>query len=883
MAQNLAELGRLAEQQDRAYNGLVIRLLDTEYDFPEITDVLGHTYPAQKVPIPGTMLPIRYEIEDQYKPYDFEAPPVRVSLQPPVGATYPALELDCPTRRFRYWPRPVRPGRVCCGLVSARGGQTVPPEYRAKVRQLGNSSALARDRIEFHSFAEVDFAGMADAEAVEQRAMATMPGTLRIRQAVDPTKPLPYGFRLGTAGVMPTGIPRGPGLGGLGTWSGIHSDAGSDTEETSTEFVNDDARGIPRPRAVSVTDSRRLNQFLGEKFVMAANLYDGVVYYKTPSGEEKRLTPEEYMVRYQGNSGSCRNAQGVVEEGQWFLAFVPPHNLMADPIIDPSGELYPRMRVENSERRIARVFVPNSVLNEPVYRPHTFQVPSRARMLRAPEGDYPAVIVQAPGVWARFWYPAKLNQKVITEWAGMVLLPEKDRLELVSVHQPAELLVDENYQPVFGPLPERFPDPVPPPPLSDFRDPANGRMAPNKTIGMRRESDDPNESGTIYTVHFPPFLGRYHGQLVGGSVSYPHQFIVIKYPPKTIFIKDCELGPTYKPYPISTDIVSYKLRGVFPKKQRPQGPDGQPIKCLPDVTVNQPSQKYLYYFVPSFRGLRDRMDQEELRRLTIAGEYGARVRPAGKDLFDDNQYEQGIPERIDERDGTWFKIDFPNYGIVTTDWLVDRKGRRLDKYPKQRVLISPEPMLVRIPLTKNYMAWKIEPDDVTITLFTGDGKETEDVLFAPSLYDFYPPPRKESINTMVALVMSRQAAPDMRTLIDHGRGAKTLPEPRVGDTEPEIGLLGPLEPGEEEPFPPFAGMGSDQGQSSDDSSCDPGAQSAMHATQQNLTEIDVSNSGPESNTADQPRDRSQSAPAELEPDRRRLFAGHTPPPKRRQD
>ncbi|KAI1296578.1 hypothetical protein HDE_04975 [Halotydeus destructor] len=192
-------------------------------------------------------------------------------------------------------------------------------------------------------------------------------------------------------------------------------------------------------------------------------------------------------------------------------------------------------------------------------------------------------------------------------------------------------------------------------------------------------------------------------------------------------------------------------------------------------------------------------DPEKPQRPPLGGGIG-HIREA-----DEKAYDNGIAETINERDGHWYRVSFPPYAQAIYPNFADRLGNKFDHFPQQLVPVNVPQKLVWIPTSKRYMAWKIYPDDVKVQLLTSDGQHTIEATLAPHSFDYYPRPQaSQGVHSLVDYEMCRLPL-SLRVLRDSGRGAATVPDPSVSDVYPEIGLLGPLEPGQDEPIPPFSG------------------------------------------------------------------------------
>ncbi|KAI1296580.1 hypothetical protein HDE_04977 [Halotydeus destructor] len=562
--------------------------------------------------------------------------------------------------------------------------------------------------------------------------------------------------------------------------------------------------------------------------VDARQLYEG--HYEEVAGYREQYpdpnvvvphrvyTADSYMLRYQGNDGFCKLDSGEMEKGKWYLAFIPPHRFEPRKILDPHGKLRTLPQVHRDQEQLMRIFVPERLHRYPMYRPFTFQVPRSFEIVARESVSelIPPVIAQVPGAW----------------W-GNVLAPEEDRIELVSVNRPPELAPDQNNQPTFLSVPEQVQDPVEAPrepQLTKFT-----RMAPNYEYGVRVESPNPRRRGTRYRVHFPPHLICVQPTI--GNRQYPKQLVMVQYPPQNIFLADGDEWVTnYRnTIPLHTSPIQVAIRGTFEKKFRPKGPDGTTIDRYPDTHITLPGRLFRYLFCPMAPDLIRRLPEVELQQKRayqfmyrgppsgyivgqrlppVAQPDGSVVQPPCQPLPDGvgwieeaqlNRYETGLrSESTAERAlGTWFTSCPMSRSFTPVSGT--GRGAPLPTIRYKGVTINVPLKLYRVPATKKYMAWKVYPDDVKVYLYTGAGDETEEVTITPDSFDFYPiKGEKQKVVGDVDKHMSKLPVL-LRALRDPGRGPRALPDPRVSDFEPEVGIHGPLQPGEEEPFPPFAG------------------------------------------------------------------------------
>ncbi|KAI1296581.1 hypothetical protein HDE_04976 [Halotydeus destructor] len=790
------------------------------YNCPPFTDQIGQDYPGQQLAANGGEIAIVVRPAQQYAPTIIEVPQVVVHAQPPPGARYPACMTLAPCRVFRYWQPLER-------------GQYIRPEYQAHVASLARVGYEDLRRLEFIRWQEHPYV-TPDVEAIERGMIPTERGQLFNDGAPDPEAGH-YGYQVGSSGTRQDGGAR-VALGLLGMGS-VEPTESVPKRKPPREMIPILATANPDDQRVillSPRDADRLKGFLDQNttIIKAEELYKGhyeeVAGYREADPEAAEVphrvyTPEEYMLRYQGNDGSCRMADGTLEQGQWYLAFIPPHIYRPQKVVDSNGHIRSIQLINNFVERMVRIFVPNRVLKYPMYRPFTFQVPPFPQFARKADvaNNVEPVIVQVPGVWARFWFPAQLNQKVIQTWWGNILVPEEDRVELVSVNKPPELAASQDHQPTFLGQPQPMLQPVVPLP-----EPQCNRRAPNLEFGLRVESRDPSRSGTYYKVHFTPYLMWIHPTINGNQ--YPAQFVNLQYPPQIIFIADNDRDiVNYRHVKVvATQPIRVPVRGTFNKSARPTGPDGKEVKAYPDSSVVLPGRNFEYIFMPFTQGIIQRLREGEheymagikfydrvhfvgpMAGLLVDAKEPPEPLPGGVGILrtiPDGLYEKGTPETINERDGHWYRVSFPPYTQAIYPGFVDRLGNKFDQYPQQLVPVNVPQKLVWIPAAKKYMAWKIYPDDVKVQMLTGDGQHTEEVNFAPHSFDFYPCQQEgQRITSNVDYEMCRLPL-SLRVLRDSGRGDPTVPDPVVSDIDPEIGLLGPLEPGQDEPIPPFAG------------------------------------------------------------------------------
>ncbi|KAI1296579.1 hypothetical protein HDE_04974 [Halotydeus destructor] len=880
----------MAAKEDVVYE-IDIIIPPMTYDCPAFTDNINQSYPRQNIVTRDSQVTVVIRSGPHYAPTMLEAPQLDVKAQPPPGAGYPACRTVTPSAIYRYWQ-------------PSDEGQVVKPEHQAHLDSLGEVAYDDPSRLEFVKWLEHPNITPSLSE-IEEGMDKTEPGFLLFPSPPDPDN-LPYGYRLGSGGSRQIGGPRiSKGLHGLGS---------EEVTETipkrapPTQMVSIPRRANPadqRAIALAPRDAERLKALLDKNatIVRAEELYNG--YYEEVAGYREALpevdevphrvyTAEEYMLRYQGNDGSCKMADGTIEQGQWYLAFVPPHNYKPPNVLDPSGQLRSLDLINNHIERIVRIFIPNRVLSYPMYRPFTFQIPPSPEFaVKAdPENRVAPVVVQVPGVWARFWFPPQLNQKVIRSWWGNILVPEENRVELVSVSKPPELAAGQDHQPTYLGQPAPLVDPVAPPP-----EPQSNRRAPNLELGLRFNSSDPARAGAYYRVHFPPHLIRIHPKISGKK--YPLQYVTLQYPPQIIFIADNsqDILQYQRRKVIQTKPIQVPIRGTFIKRDRPRDPDGREIKAYPDTEITLPGRRYSYLFMPfAQRAIqtlppgehqqiaRTRFYERTTKLGLMEGEkQKERSKPPTTPLKgigflvepDDMEYHKGIPETINERDGHWYRVSFPFYPQVIYPGFADRHGTSFDKYPLQAIPVNMPQQLVWIPVSKRYMAWKIFPNDLKVHMLTeAAGMKTEEVTFAPNSFDFYPMPQgRQGIHNIVEHGMSR-LPPPLRVLRDPGRGVSVVPDPTVSDVDPEIGLLGPLEPGQDEPIAPFAGatwtnlppygpvpVVSDEVFPLREGQPGPSDSRSRYATHQNLSQLMEGpiDSGSESDTESEPtRQRAQS-------------------------
>ncbi|KAI1296584.1 hypothetical protein HDE_04973 [Halotydeus destructor] len=855
-----------------------------KYQFPKFTDKLGQEYPAQQVTLREMYHAEIIRPLKKYLPVPFEVPPTMVTLQPPEGANYPACEVYAPARFYRYFP-------------TVEDGQTMPANYSRHVDRLADYLYNDLKRLDFVFWGSIPEQSHLELEAVEA-AQGNFPETLKRKDGGGPLDgPVAYGYRGASGGSLrKSGEQVSPGFGG--TMKGLKLPPPPPKPAMiRVPDTQEDHRSLPlRP-----FDAERLKGLLAEKkpFALASELFEGALdQLKRP------VSAEEYYWRYQGNDGSCRNNEGKVEDGEWHLALVPPHKYSSRKIIDHNGKLTTRFQMKEEDERVLRVFIPYRYIDEPIYRPFTFQIPPNPAMAEFPDEPLmqPANIVQMPDVWARLWYPPRIHQKVIPAWYGNVLAEENQRVELVSVYKPKELAVTNDYQPDYLPGWVAETDPVPPPPVPDLAEVQ--KIAPRKEMGLPFAALDSALNGTWYRIRFAPFM--YWDEPEVNGLKYPKQLIVVQYPHKDHFIKKTAVARERK-ISIKSDSIQVKVRGTFEKSERPVGPDGQKIKGYPDTTITVEGVLY-DYFIPVDKSA-DLLSGDP---LLLARATGAHDRTQMKELmFEEVRpqvYDSGEEDKVNSRRGRWFKLTFPLYGQVIHPGFVDSKGRKFDQFPVQKVVIDIQPQIIRIPLTMKYMAWKIYPEDMKIMLLDKANKPVE-VDFSPNSFDFYPKADKNNrqrfANGLDQYMSTKSAF--VRLIMDRGLGNQGLPDPRISDIEPEMGLLGALEPGQEEPYPPILGTNwhsvpgyppmpcapehlptieEEQDEFSDDSDGQKnkrGGQGSMHATRHNLAELGFdSESEGESEPAEKRRGRSRSAPAGARDQPRNVWdASHSSSPPRR--
>ncbi|KAI1279597.1 hypothetical protein HDE_14041 [Halotydeus destructor] len=141
------------------------------------------------------------------------------------------------------------------------------------------------------------------------------------------------------------------------------------------------------------------------------------------------------LLRLGGNCGTC-----LGEPGEWFLGLIRPHTFDSLPVLNASGWAAAVQRTFPAWRPVS-IFVPRSHLNTEFYRPYLFQIPTSSdyycKTARTTSSD------DQPSVWARFWYPPRLTQKVHKSfWGNIVPINEKNQIELVSVEKPPETTCD---------------------------------------------------------------------------------------------------------------------------------------------------------------------------------------------------------------------------------------------------------------------------------------------------------------------------------------------------------------------------------------------------------------------------------------------------------